>query len=105
MSRTDEIAQTPAPRKGAVTALEAAMAKGGFGGGTQETAGGGLKHKQFTSAMKDACMDVLTKAVKDGELSILECGKIETQINKSLNNPAFQLDQKYVQLLQSKMGK
>jgi hypothetical protein len=105
MERTEQIARTPEPRKGAVTALEAAMAKAGIpgaglGGGT---AGGAIRHRQFTPEAKDAAMGVLLKAVNDGEITSFECGRIETQINKSLRNPAFQLDQKYARLIESKL--
>jgi hypothetical protein len=100
LEQTAAIAASPAPRQGVVSAAEAALLHkgGGLPGGS------GIRHKQFTPEMKDACTEVLAKAVKDGEISIYECSRIESQINKSLSNPAFQLDEKYIMLLKSKMN-
>jgi hypothetical protein len=93
MERTEQIAGSPAPRKSALTALEAAMMKkSGLGGG-------GKRHRQFTPADLDEAKDILCKAVADKKLTILESGKAETQINKSILNPAFQIDQKFLSIL------
>ena len=60
-------------------------------------------HQQFNHAMKKAVAPVLLNAVASGELSCLDCGKIETQINKSLINPHFQIDQKYLNFIIGKL--
>lgn len=97
MQTVDTLKNKPV-RSGSVTnANQAKVAKGG------KTSI--LRHKQFTKHSKDEAMAILTKAVADGELSVLDCGKIETQINKSLRNPAYQLDQKFIEFLQKRMEK
>lgn len=98
----DKVGNTPIPRGGAVNALQAMMAKGGKAG-VLET--GLVRHKQFTSAEKDEAMDVLLKAVEAGEITAIECGKFETQINKSMRDPNFQLDQDKIRFLQKKLAK
>ena len=62
-----------------------------------------LVHRQFNAPMKRAVGLILVKAVAAGELDALECGKIESQINKSLINPYFQLDQKYLRFITGKL--
>jgi hypothetical protein len=62
-------------------------------------------HRQFNKAMMSAAKPILAKAVSSGELDILECGKIETQMNKSLNNPLFQMDQKHVKFIVGQIKK
>ena len=101
MGQTKQIAESPAPRRSAVSALDA-MLKGGFGnGGTQPGAGGGAatRHRQFTHADLDEAKDILCKAVADNKLTTLEAGRAETQINKSIQNPGFQIDPKFVAIL------
>ena len=102
MQELDRVGNTPIPRGGAVNALQAMMAKGGKGT-SPET--GLLQHRQFTSAEKDAAMDVLLKAVEAGEITAIECGKFETQINQSMRDPNFQLDQDKMRFLQKKLAK
>ena len=103
MERTEQIAASPAPRKGAVTALEAAMAKAGFGGvahgATGAASGGAKQHRQFTPADFDEAKEILCKAVAEKKLTVLEASLAETQINKSIRNPAFQIDSKFVNIL------
>jgi len=62
-----------------------------------------LIHRQFTPAMQKAVTPILVKAVADGELDPLVCGMIETQINKSICNPFFRLDRKYMSFLNRKL--
>jgi hypothetical protein len=98
----EAIAGTPAPKKGITSAVEAAvMAKGGL---LNQPKPGEKRHKQFTPEMKDKVTDILTKSVAAGELDVFESGKIETQINKSLRDPSFQLDQKYQEFLAKKLS-
>ena len=88
------IAKTPLPRKG-VGALDAAgMNKGGFPG-----AAGTPRHRQFTAADLDEVKDALCKAVANKQLTLLESSQAETQINKSIQNPAFQIDPKFLTIL------
>ena len=47
---------------------------------------------------------VLLKAVASGELSIIECGKIETQINECIKNPHLSLSGKYANFLLKKIN-
>ena len=47
--------------------------------------------------------DIFTNARRAGEISLTELVRVEDQMNKSIVNPNFQIDQKYIMLLQSKM--
>jgi hypothetical protein len=96
----EALGATPAPKKGITSAVEAAVLAKGLN--QQKT--GERRHKQFTPEIKDKATDILTKAVADGELDVFESGKIETQINKSLRDPSFQLDQKYQEFLFKKLS-
>jgi hypothetical protein len=91
---------SPTPRRSAVSALDA-MLKGGFGGGTaMPSAGGGVRrHQQFTRADLDDAKDILCKAVAAKTLTVLEATQAETQINKSILNPAYQIDERFVKIL------
>jgi hypothetical protein len=106
MDRTEEVLASPAPRKGAVTQLEAAMAKamGGAPAGSSSggTTGGVLK--PFTNTTIDMTKDILTKAVSDGEIDILTCGRWETQMNKSVGKAAFPFTPDFVAFMQKKMS-
>ena len=96
MDRTDEVLASPAPRKGAVTQLEATMAKA-LGGGDPAggaVAGGGLK--PFTEKTLNMTKDILIKAVSDGEIDIHTCGKYETQMNKSVGKASFAFSDDFV---------
>jgi len=68
---------------------------------------GGIKtpivHRQFNGVMLEAVRPILTKSVAAGELDVLECAKIESQINTSINNPFFQLDPKYLSFIVGKL--
>jgi hypothetical protein len=103
MERTEQIAQTPAPRKAAISSLEAlqaTLAKGGFGGGTGAAGvATGQRHRQFTHADLDEAKDILCKAVAENKLTTLEAARAETQINKSILNPAAQVDAKFISIL------
>ena len=105
MDRTEEVLNSPAPRKGATTALEAltkSLAGGGdAGGGTVE----GGKVKPFTQKSIDMTKDVLTKAVSDGEIDILTCGKWETQMNKSVGKASFAFTDDFVAFLKKHANK
>jgi hypothetical protein len=108
MERTEEVLASPAPRKGAVTQLEAAMAKamggGATGGSSAEggSAAGGLK--PFTPATFDIAKDILTKAVKDGEINVITCSGYETQINKSMGRAAYPFTPDFVAFMRKKLS-
>jgi hypothetical protein len=105
MDRTEEFLASPSPRKGAVTQLEAALAKA-QGGATAAApsagTGGGLK--PFTNNTIDMAKDILTKAVSDGEIDIFTCGKWETQMNKSVGKVAFPFTPDFVAFMQKKLS-
>jgi hypothetical protein len=93
----ETLANTPVSKKGITSAVEAAvLTKGGL---LNQPKPGEKRHKQFTAETKNKATDILTKAVKAGELDIWDSMKIETQINRSLRDPNFQLDQKYQDFL------
>ena len=103
MDRTEEVIASPAPRRGAVTQLEAAMAKamgGGAAGG--EMAGGGLK--PFTPSSIDRAKDILCKAVSDGEIDVFTCGRYETQMNKSVGRAAYPFTDDFVAFMRKKLS-
>ncbi|MDR0709745.1 MAG: hypothetical protein LBF77_06740 [Spirochaetaceae bacterium] len=106
MDRTEEVLASPAPRKGAVTQLEAAMAKA-MGGGTTDggsAAGGGGGLKPFTPATFDKAKDILTKAVSDGEIDVITCSGYETQINKSMGRAAYPFTDDFVEFMRKKLS-
>lgn len=90
--RVQSFGDTPVPRGAAVRALEMRKAQGGDSAF--------VRHKQFTQEAKKDALEVLLKAASAGEISAIELGKAESQINKSIRDPSFQLDQKYIMLLQ-----
>lgn len=100
MEGQKQFASSPAPRRSAVSALDA-MLKGGFGGGPAipGTGGGARRHRQFTHADLDDAKDILCKAVAAKTLTVLEATMAETQINKSILNPAYQIDEGFVKIL------
>ena len=99
MEGQKQFAASPAPRRSAVSALDA-MLKGGFGGGTAMPMGGGTRrHQRFTHADLDDAKDILCKAVSAKTLTVLEATQAETQINKSILNPAYQIDERFVKIL------
>jgi hypothetical protein len=106
MDRTEEVLASPAPRKGAVTQLEAAMAKALGSGGTATggggTVGGGLK--PFTPATFDMAKDILTKAVSNGEIDVVTCSGYETQINKSMGRAAYPFTPDFVAFMRKKLS-
>jgi hypothetical protein len=99
MDRTEEVLASPSPRRGAVTRLEAAMAKAQGGG---ESGGGVLR--PFTSATIDKTKDILIKAVSDGEIDALTCGRYETQMNKSFGKAVYPFTPDFVAFMQKKLG-
>lgn len=92
----DEILGQPKPKTSVVNSTEL-MAKGAFGNEQK------IIHKQFTTQSKEMALDIFTKARRAGEISLMDVVKMEGQINKSIANPSFQIDQKYIMLLQAKM--
>jgi hypothetical protein len=100
MEAQKQLIAAPAPRRSAVSALDA-MLKGGFGGGTAApgAGGGARRHQQFTRADLDDAKDILCKAVAAKTLTVLEATQAETQINKSIMNPVFQIDERFVKIL------
>ena len=60
-------------------------------------------HRQFDHAMLETVKPILLKSVAAGELDIVECGKLETAINRSIQNPFFQIDRKYLDFLNKKL--
>ncbi len=103
MQGQQALATTPQPRKSAVSALEAAMlAKAGMGGLAQNglaAASGATRLKGFTQADLDEAKDILSKAMKDGKLTLMEVTRAESQLNKCLNNPAATIDAKFANIL------
>ncbi|GMO51885.1 MAG: hypothetical protein Pg6C_16960 [Treponemataceae bacterium] len=103
MQGQQALATTPQPRKSAVSALEAAMlAKAGLGGLAQNglaAASGATRLKGFTQADLDEAKDILSKAMKDGKLTLMEVTRAESQLNKCLNNPAATIDAKFANIL------
>jgi hypothetical protein len=76
------------------------LAKAGLGGLAQNGADGGVRrHRQFTPADLDEARGILSRAVADKKLDILDAARAETQINKSISNPAFQIDQSFLNIL------
>jgi hypothetical protein len=101
MEGQKQFSESPAPRRSAVSALDA-MLKGGFGGGGAAMpgmSGGVRRHQQFTRADLDDAKDILCKAVAAKTLTVLEATQAETQINKSIMNPAYQIDERFVKIL------
>jgi hypothetical protein len=103
MDRTEEVLASPAPRKGAVSQLETALAKSMAGGGGAASGGGGTTEgrrlKPFTQKTIDMTKDILTKAVSDGEIDITTCGKYETQMNKSVGKANFAFTDDFVEFI------
>jgi hypothetical protein len=105
MQEQQNLSTTPQPRKSAVTALEAAMAKAGLGGISQSgaaAASGTVRLNGFTQTDLDEAKDVLSKAMKDGKLTLMEVTRAESQLNKCLTNPAALVDAKFANILRTK---
>jgi uncharacterized protein YfcZ (UPF0381/DUF406 family) len=100
MENYEAIAKSPLPRKGLGGLDAVGLNKGGLTGD-----GRGRKHRQLTAQDREELRPILTKAVEAKELDLVECGKLETQINKSIRDPSFQLDQKFLSFLESKFPK
>jgi hypothetical protein len=64
-----------------------------------------IRHKQFTQEAKAAATDIMKKALSAGSLTLEDCVKIEQQINQSIRDPSFQLDNRYVRILAAAAGK
>ena len=97
IDQVSKIAGTPNPRVSVVDSF------GLVGKSNSVIPGVKKRHKQFTEEDISFFTPMLSKAVANGELSILECGKIESQINKSIQNASYQLDQKYIEFLERKL--
>ena len=104
MDRTEEVISSPAPRRGAVTQLEAAMAKAMGGGAAADGVSQGAALRPFTPATIDRAKDILTKAVSDGELDVITCGRYETQMNKSVGKAAYPFTPDFVAFMQQKLS-
>jgi hypothetical protein len=101
MENTEKIAGSPAPRRGATNLNEAGIQKGNLG-----NEGGSLRrHRRLTKNDRDELAPVITKAVEAGELDIIDAGKLETQINKSINDPNFQIEPRLLAFLEKKLPK
>jgi hypothetical protein len=99
MEGQKQFAASPEPRRSAVSALDA-MLKGGFGGSAMPGSGGGARrHQQFTHADLDDAKDILINAVAGKKMSVLDATLCEQQINKSILNPVFQIDERFVKIL------
>ena len=93
-------ANTPLPRRGVGGIDAAGLQKGGVGG----KGGHPIRtHRQLTAQDRDELLPILTKAVADKELDIVDCGKLETQINKSIRDPDFQIEPKFLSWLETKL--
>lgn len=77
-----KLATTPQPRKSALSALEARLAKGGFSGSADNGASGDFNEMRGR----------LDKALAEKKININEYSMAETQLQKATINPAFQLD-------------
>jgi hypothetical protein len=104
METTEKIAGSPASRRGATSLNEAGLSgiqKGnlGNGGATQR------RHRQLTINDRNDLMPIINKAVEEKELDIMDAGKLETQINKSINNPNFQIEPRLLAFLEKKLPK
>jgi len=101
METTEKIAGSPAPRRGATSLTDAASAgiqKGNLGGTLR-------RHRQLTKNDRDELAPIISKAVEMKEIDIFEAGKLETQINKSINDPNFQIEPKLLAFLEKKLPK
>jgi hypothetical protein len=98
MENTDKIAASPAPRRGATSLNEAGIQKGNLGGALR-------RHRQLTKNDRDELTPIITKAVENNELTYIDAGKLETQINKSISDPNFQIEPRLLAFLEKKMPK
>jgi hypothetical protein len=98
MENYGEIAKQPLPRKGIGGIDAVGLNKGNAGGQATK------KHRQFTIQDRDELIPILTKAVAEQELDIIDCGKLETQINKSIRDPMFQIESRFASFLEKKLA-
>jgi len=106
MDRTEDVLASPAPRKGAVSELEAVMAKAGVAGTAAlpgGAKGGGLR--PFTQKTLDITKDILTKAVGTGEIDIYTCAGWETQMNKSIGKASFAFSDDFERFMRKHVSK
>jgi hypothetical protein len=89
MKGQQQLGVTPQPRKAAVNALDA-LTKGGFAGGGTDAA-----------VNFDAMRGRLDKALSDKRIGLQEYSFAETQLQKSLADPSFQMDGRIAALLQA----
>jgi hypothetical protein len=99
MENYEAIAKTPLPRRGIGGIDAVGMNKGGAAGAQAK------RHRQLTVQDRDELLPILTKAVADKELELIDCGKLETQINKSIRDPSFQIESRLLAFLESKLAK
>jgi hypothetical protein len=94
-------ANTPLPRRGVGGIDAAGLQKGGVGG----KGGHPIRpHRQLTAQDRDELLPILTKAVAGKEIDIIDCGKLETQINKSIRDPNFQIEPRLLSWLETKLA-
>ncbi|MCL1993470.1 MAG: hypothetical protein FWG66_11055 [Spirochaetes bacterium] len=94
----EKIAASPAPRRGAASLSEAGLQKGGFGDGGQMRLSRPLTFKD-----RDDLFDIVIKAVDNKEMDAFEAGKLETQINKSVNHPNSPIGPELLAFLKKKL--
>ena len=78
-------------RRGVVSAFEARQAN--------TSTQGAVRHKQFTPEAKASAAEIMKKALIAGSLSLEDCVKLEQQINQSIKDSSFQLDERYIRIL------
>lgn len=97
----EKISASPGPRRGVTSLNEAGIQKGNLGNG-----GAALRrHRQLTKNDRDELTPIIIKAVEENELTNIDAGKLETQINKSIMDPNFQIEPKLLVFLEKKLPK
>ena len=94
-----KILGTPNPRKSVVNSLDV------INKSTASNSNMKKRHKQFSKEDLKIISPILSEFVKKGEIGIMESGIIEGQINKSIQDPTFQIDQQYITFLEKKLNK
>jgi hypothetical protein len=90
----NSMAKSVLNRRGVISTLETHSS-------TKEKNDSQIRHKQFTAETKAVAAEVMRKALSAGSLSLEDCVKLESQINQSMRDPGFQLDERYIQILAS----
>jgi hypothetical protein len=88
-ARIMQALKLPLPKKSATSAAELPA------GALAKSQGGQIRHKPFTQETYEKACSLLAKS----GLDVMEQVKIEGQLNKSMNNPGFQISPKYAQIL------